>query len=300
MSATFAPCEICGANAWTPVYRGPVRDGRFGKAFADATVGRCGGCGVDRLEERACFDDSLYEGEAYREALGEATDVAGFMAEHDALQRHRLDFVWPRFRRGGRIADIGAAAGGFLDHLAGLAAESVAVEPCAVYHDDLRKRGYRVYPYATDAARDYAGKIDFAFNLGVIEHVPDPRGLLADIAKLLAPRGLALVATANRDTLLMKIQPGEFPAFFYRRVHRWYWNRASFEMLVARAGLKLIEYRCGHRFGLSNSLIWLRDRRPGGEAALPGLDSAALDAAWKAHLEGTNQGDQIYFWLARA
>jgi hypothetical protein len=51
MTDTFGPCEICGARDWSIVYRGDVRDGVFGRSRPDVTVGHCGGCGADRLDE---------------------------------------------------------------------------------------------------------------------------------------------------------------------------------------------------------------------------------------------------------
>ena len=78
-STSTQSCEICGEKKWVPVYRGPVRDGAFGSTTSkDHTVYHCGQCGVQRLEEPACKDDSFYAGKKYREMLGEASDAEGF------------------------------------------------------------------------------------------------------------------------------------------------------------------------------------------------------------------------------
>ena len=48
----FKPCEICGARDWSVAYRGPVRDGAFGKLTKETVVGRCGSCGgLERFAE---------------------------------------------------------------------------------------------------------------------------------------------------------------------------------------------------------------------------------------------------------
>ena len=64
--------------------------------------------------------------------------------------------------------------------------------------------------------------------------------------------------------------------------------------------LRTVEARCVHRFGISNVLTWLRDRRPGGHAALPHLAGPSLTHAWQTCLEEQGVGDYLYFWLERA
>ena len=59
----FDACEIYGVDDWKPVRTGPVRDGAFGRLTVPETaVGRCGGCGAERLAEAFCHDDSIYAG----------------------------------------------------------------------------------------------------------------------------------------------------------------------------------------------------------------------------------------------
>jgi hypothetical protein len=57
--------------------------------------------------------------------------------------------------------------------------------------------------------------------------------------------------------------------------------------------------RCVHRFGLSNALVWLRDKKPGGHAALPGINAPLLDAVWARSLEMEGNGDYLYAVLVR-
>ncbi len=70
----FPACPVCGTQNWTPVYQGPVRDGVFGRFSPETTVARCGGCGVDRLDEKDCIDDAAYQSEAYRTKLQQELD----------------------------------------------------------------------------------------------------------------------------------------------------------------------------------------------------------------------------------
>lgn len=293
-------CEICDAAAWDIQYRGRIRNGTFGNlSMDDCIVSKCSRCGVERLDESACKDEDFYKTEEYRRLLKETEDAAGFMAEHDILQLRNLTVLWPDSVRYRAVVDIGCGAGSFLDHIAGLARHKVAVEPCEAYHDSLEERGYHVYPFAKDAAFEWANKIDFAFCFSVVEHVQNPRAFLDDIRKLLKPKGRLIVSTPNCMDILMDLKGDTYQRFFYRTVHRWYFNQDSFKYCARQAGLEVIESRCIHRFGLSNAIAWLRDGRPTGSEVLKHLNSPMLDSFWKSYVESIGVGDYLYFKLIR-
>ena len=293
----FRACEVCGSTDWREAYRGPVRDGAFGRLTKPTIVARCGDCGVERLAEESTKDDDFYKGTEYRAALNEATDAAGFFAEHDRLQLQNLQQVWPETLRGKTIADIGCAAGSFLDHVKGLPARAIAIEPCIPYHRSLSDRGFEVYASPSDM--NDPASVDWAFSFSVIEHVGDPKSFLADIRTMVKPGGRILISTPNRADLLMSLLPDTYPSFFYRAVHRWYFDADSLANCARQAGLAVEQMRCVHRFGLSNALIWLRDKKPGGHAALPGINAPLLDAVWARTLEIEGNGDYLYAVLVR-
>jgi SAM-dependent methyltransferase len=221
--------------------------------------------------------NDIYASTECRCLLDEATDTVGFFAEHDILQLQNLSVLWPESLRNKTIADVGCAAGSFLDHVRGIAGRTIAIEPCASYHDHLRQRKHTVYTYANVAEQQEPGSVDFAFTFCFIEHAPNPRAFLADIARLLKPDGRLLVSTPNRRDLLMDLLPQDYPGFFYRSVYKWYFDTTSFARCAGEAGFHVAENRCVHRFGLSNALRWLRERRPGGKQALPHLAPPLLD-----------------------
>lgn len=296
MEEIFSPCEICGTDDWTPTYHGNIRDGGFGSVHADATIGRCGGCGVERLAENACPDSSFYEGEAYRTRLGQGLTSGSHFADADHLQRFGLELLSSNSLRGATVADIGCSGGSFLDHIAGLADRKVAVEPSEIYHPSLAERGYIVFPYARDAAKSFAGAVDLAVSLQVIEHVENPRAFLADVRGLLKPGGRFLISTPNLRDILMQLLPDDFPAFFYRVVHRWYFDADSLAECARLAGFDVARTDHVHRYGMSNALAWLRDRQPRGHERLNAIDATA-DLLWRAQLERSGQSDCLFMTL---
>lgn len=293
---SFSTCEICGAKDWREIYRGPVRDGVFGQCLEGAVVARCGSCGVDRLDEDHCTPDSAYETPAYRAKLRQGLDSESYFSVHDELQIHTLRAIWPETLRHFIVADIGCAGGSLLDHLRGVSATQIAIEPTDIFQESLAARGYRHYPYARDAASDWAGRVEFAFCIQVIEHIRAPVEFLAEIRELMAPDGQLVISTPNRRDILMSLLPDEFPAFFYRSVHRWYFDAEAAAACARRAGFEVVETRFVHRYGMANALAWLRDRKPTGRSRLECIGPDA-DRLWESYLERSGQSDCIYLIL---
>jgi 2-polyprenyl-3-methyl-5-hydroxy-6-metoxy-1,4-benzoquinol methylase len=290
MTLGFDPCPVCGAQSWQVVHKGRVRDGRFGSVREDAVVARCGGCGVDRLAESFCTPDSHYETGAYRAKLEQNVADPKFLAEQDAFAAFSVEALGGLALQGLTVADIGAGTGAFLDRIAGLAARTIAIEPTAILRERLVARGVEAHPYAVDAARVVGPDCDLATSFQVIEHVADPIGFLREVGRLVKPGGRFVLTTPNRRDLLMELHPTVYPSFFYRIVHRWYFDEAALAACATRAGWTVERMHYVQRYPMSNTLAWLRDSRPTGRTPLPGIQPVA-DEFWKTYLESSGQAD---------
>lgn len=289
----FAACEICGQSSWMPVYEGPVRNGPFGSSRPGAQVAQCGGCGVQRLDEGHCLGKEGYESWEYREKLGQASDIKAHLEQHDPFQRRVIDQVLSRAPRGLAFADIGCGGGTFLDHIRGLTGSVMGIEPNHVFQPGLQARGIEVFPYAEAVPAERHGTIDMATVFQVIEHTQTPRLFLEGIRCLLKPDGSLLLTTPNRRDILMDLLSDDFPPFFYRVVHRWYFDADSLARCAELAGFTVSRMEHVHGYGLSNTMAWLRDRRPIGWKALPGIDGT-MDAVWKTLLEDRGRSDVLF------
>lgn len=286
------PCAICGASAWTPHYQGPVRIGKFGSLSAQPhTVWRCGGCGAATLEG-ATVD---YESDEYRRLVDGSGGPERYYQTHDGEQAHKLQLIGTDRLRGRVVADLGCGAGSFLDLVKGFAGATVAVEPTQSFHPELSRKGHRVFAYGSQVSPEWLGKVDLAVCFSVVEHVEDPLALFREIRALLAPGGRALVSTPNRNDWLLDLLPQDYASFFYRQVHRWYFDAASLSRLGQAAGFKTVQLFHVHRFDVSNFFLWLRDRRPSGlgKVTVP----PALEAALAPALEQSGKADYLYAWL---
>ncbi|MBN1849821.1 MAG: class I SAM-dependent methyltransferase [Deltaproteobacteria bacterium] len=262
-------------------------------------IAKCAYCKVERLNESACKDESFYKNKDYRQLLNEPDDALGFLVEHDIIQLRNLSALWPDSIRNKCIADIGCAAGSFLDHVSSLASQVIAIEPCEEYHDYLKRRDCAVYSSIESALPEWKEKVEYAFCFSVIEHVLNPLSFLSSIRALMKPGGRLIISTPNVEDILMDLKGDEYRRFFYRVVHRYYFGRDSFEYCVRKAGFSVVESKCVHRFGLSNAMAWLRDGRPTGDKPLEHLDSPMLDQFWKGYLESIGSADYLYFKLEK-
>lgn len=293
----FPHCPICNSSSWETVYRGDIRDGAFG-GWRDSEICRCGSCGVDRLAESACLGVESYQTTEYRSRLGQNHDADSHFAIHDELARFTLETLWPVSIRGKTVADVGCGGGALLDHLRGVATKILAIEPAIPFSDSLQERGYTWFPSAREAATLFKDKVDIVLSTQVIEHVSDPVSFLEDISQLLGPNGLAVISTPNRRDILMELLPDDFPQFFYRTQHRWSFDAGSLSKCAASAGLFVAEIRHVHRYGIANTMHWLKESKPRGRDPLGPLDGA-IDKHWQAWLENNGRSDNLYIILRK-
>ena len=288
-------CKICDLLDWTPIYQGMIRNGAFGNTI-EGEVYRCNGCGIDRLPEEMCIQPEAYETKEYRDILKQGLKLDDFFRHADAIQIHNFSAFWPLDFRGKLIADIGTGGGSFPDHIASLAEEVIVIEPTNIYHSSLEKRRYRLFNYTNEALIEYQNKLDFVFSFQVIEHVLDPIIFIKEALALLKPGGKLIIATPNRNDILMNLLPDDFPEFFYRTVHRWYFDEASLTKCFLKAAgnyANIDSCEFVHTFGLSNTFNWLKYKRPCGHDRIEGINLVA-DQLWSAYLKSSCQSDTIY------
>jgi methionine biosynthesis protein MetW len=155
-----------------------------------------------------------------------------------------LDLVQP----GARLLDVGAA-GGYLSELAQKTRQAsvLAVEPDATGCAECRARGVDVLEgdvadLLASGAIAAHGPFDQVLLADVLEHMPDPAPVLAQIVDLLHPGGTAIVSVPNiayvraRLSLLAGRWRYEDTGIF-DRTHLRFFDRRGITELVQSAGL---------------------------------------------------------------
>ena len=282
-------CAICDGEKHEVLYHGPVRAGRFGSVTAGPrTVWRCVECGAAHLPS-AKID---YESSEYRRLVDGSDRAEDFHRLHDAEQAEKLSALGTASLRDTVVVDVGCGAGSFLDLVKGFCRATIGIEPTATLRAAVEAKGHRAFPYCADVPETWTGSADVAVAFSLIEHVEDPLGLLRDIRRLLKPQGRLLISTPNRRDWLLELLPEDYASFYYRIVHRWYFDAESVERLMRRAGFTDIAVSYHHRFDLSNAILWLRDKRPTGIGSLPVPPGAS--EMFRGLLEASGRADYLY------
>jgi 2-polyprenyl-3-methyl-5-hydroxy-6-metoxy-1,4-benzoquinol methylase len=288
----------CDKPDWHEHYSGAVRDGDFGKTV-DGKVLKCKTCGILRLDEANCLTEADYEGEAYRESLGQSHDLDAYLDLHEERIEYILDVMPPISPNGKTVADIGAAGGGLLDRLKESASDCIAIEPNEIFRKSLTERGYKAFAFTGDAAGTYGNSVDLALSSEVIEHVDDPKQFLTDIVALLKPGGEVMITTPNANDILLNIAPDIFASFNYRRQHRWYFTIETLSALAKKCGLEVDACYTAHFYGISNVFNWLRHQRPKGHERVGGIDDA-MDEKWRSWCDEKGMGSSLILKARKA
>lgn len=142
----------------------------------------------------------------------------------------------------GRLLEVGAGSGGFVQVALrrGWRVDATEVSASALEH--LRSTGAQVFAGDVRGAGYATGTFDLVVSLEVIEHLPDPRQHLAEVARVLRPGGALLLTTPNFAGLSRRllrwrwrvIDP-EHLGYFTPRTLREELGRAGFDRTSVRA-----------------------------------------------------------------
>jgi SAM-dependent methyltransferase len=150
------------------------------------------------------------------------------------LSGERMDFrhAAAHVPEGAHVIDVGSGPGMFRHHLGH--ARYTGLDPYAEADGDA----VIVRETLAEHAASHAGRYDVASAFHVIEHVPDPLAHAADMARLLKPGGLLILAAPLYPSPLSEIPnlPLNMPPH-----HVTWWNPSAFKALAETLGLETVE-----------------------------------------------------------
>jgi SAM-dependent methyltransferase len=282
-------CKICGnQKKFKIVYSGKIRDGKFGSYIDNQEILRCPICGTQFLNSSVL--NINYNTEEYRNLVEESYSENSYYNSHDEEQIYNIEVINLKNVRNKSIVDIGCGAGSFLDAIKGFATKIVAVEPFKYYRNILELKGYKVFGYASNVTMN--NQFDIATSFAVIEHVESPLDFLKDIQKLVKKGGQIIISTPNTDDFQLELLGDEYKSFYYRKVHKFYFNKESLTYLSKKIGFKGVEFIYKHKYDMSNLIFWLKDKEPTGLKKTNLLKN--LDILLKENLESNGQSNFLY------
>jgi SAM-dependent methyltransferase len=251
-------CAVCGGAKTDRLY-----------AKSGYAIGRCAQCGLiyanPRAPEAAILGrySSDYFWKEYLPSLGVVDgtfDLTRFDARHASVLKMIADEA-----PGRRLLEVGCGAGFFLKaaarggwHVEGIELSTEASR-FAMERLELPIRRER----AEDAAIEPAS-FDAAAMFDVIEHLFDPRAVLAAIARALAPGGTLVISTPNIDAASRYLLGRDW-AVLSPLEHVYYFSEDSLRRLLEATGFSGVRFVREHvMWGPQETINFRYTHAPGG------------------------------------
>jgi SAM-dependent methyltransferase len=184
-------------------------------------------------------------------------------SQEDEGRGRNFSKILDRLRRfappGVPLLDVGAASGIFLNLARSAGYRVSGIEPSAALVADAQ----RLYGLSLFCGTLEQFKADQRFAvvtlLDVLEHVPDPGGLLATLNGFMETGAMLVIVTPDIDSLAARIMGGRW--WHYRIAHIHFFNLRSLAWVLRKNGFEIAMRR---RFAWNFSLYYLLTRlRPG-------------------------------------
>jgi 2-polyprenyl-3-methyl-5-hydroxy-6-metoxy-1,4-benzoquinol methylase len=200
-------CRTCGSDHTRFVGRSPrarwFAGARLQTALYGGALYRCAQC--DLLQRSPILSDADYV---------KLYESSGDHWQQDTLrpdQQRVRAYILGSLPQGGRVLDIGCAAGALLASL-GSHFEKFGVEPAAEAAAKATSKGVTILADAFSSLPQQHRGFDLICAVDVIEHVADPLSFLRQLLGHLAPGGEIVVSTGNAATPIWQCVG---PAYYY-------------------------------------------------------------------------------------
>jgi 2-polyprenyl-3-methyl-5-hydroxy-6-metoxy-1,4-benzoquinol methylase len=240
---------------------------------------RCPSCGLVFTSERDSAELQRLYDEGYFESY-----PGGESYEADPAQRlyeanRRIEFV-RRYVPRGKLLEIGAAAGHFVEAARDAGYEPVGIEPAA----DLARRatervGVPVLAGFLEEVELPDGEFDVACAWHVVEHIIDPHNALVRLRKTMKPGATLLVEVPNIESVQAKRRGARWANLDLRH-HVGHYTPAAIRALLTNAGFRDVTTET---FPMRGYLRPGRALRPIELAAAVKEVATVRAAPWKAH-----------------
>lgn len=293
-------CKLCNSLIVKIISDRPIRNGGIGNYTTnDVQIYQCQNCKVIWHEDFLEDIDEYYESETYRNSMDGSSSAKVFYEHYDERVLEKFQITGTDGYRGKIVADIGCAAGGFLDFISGVADTVIGIEPSEQFRIALTKKGYPNFAYTTQALERYENKIDFITSFDVIEHVKNPQDFLDEVFSLLNSDGKAIIGTPT-DAPIMRELLGESyeKQILFNTQHLWIFNENNLKLLAKKSGFRNIEVKYYQRYGIDNLLGWLLHNKPASEYKSDNI-TTTLSHIFKGQCEDNKVADYIVLFVTK-
>jgi 2-polyprenyl-3-methyl-5-hydroxy-6-metoxy-1,4-benzoquinol methylase len=219
----LAACPLCAA---------PTASARPLEKYQKDHLVRCSRCGFN-------FSLLIPSAEDYERVYGaynyEAEDAAR-SAINIENERALVERLMP-YKKSGKVLDIAAGAGRFLVHFRDRGFEPYATEFSEPMCQYLEQRGITTFRGGLFPQGAPEGAFDVLVFTEIIEHINNPREVLAEIHRLLRPGGCLYLTTPNFDSLERRIIGPSWGMLMWPE-HITYWTPKHLHRALRAGGFR--------------------------------------------------------------
>lgn len=278
-------CYLCSSSQFL-IRNGKVRDA------PEMQILQCKGCGLVALNNSDHINEGFYENSGMHGIDPTPMDVWLKATQWD--DKRRLEMCKTMLPNK-RLLDFGCGAAGFLRGAQGLASEVIGIELEARVREHWAGQ-IKIVPAIEMAEGEY----DLITAFHVVEHLADPRAVLARLANLLKLGGRMVVEVPNAEDILLTLYDcNAFQHFTYWSQHLFLFNATTIEILARQAGLHVKAVQHYQRYPLSNHLHWLCLGKPGGHENWSFLNTPDIVSAYSNVLAAVGKTDTLVIHLER-
>jgi SAM-dependent methyltransferase len=242
-------CNICGLDNTRPMF-----------TIDSGSVVKCINCGLVYLNPRpdqpVIYEEDFFFRE-YRDFYG--VDYIEDRENIARIARRRLDAL-QRLESGGKILDVGCAAGFFLHEARcrGMEPWGVEISGFAVRYA-REKLNLEVHHGSLESAGYPSGFFDIVTLWYVLEHVEDPFELLREVRRVLRPCGVLGIAVPNLRSLFRLLYHRQWIEERRKQRHHLYdFEPRTLRTLLEKSGFrasKMVSEGKMARSGISRAVI---------------------------------------------
>lgn len=231
----YVKCIICEADRNETLFRHPPPCGN---------VVRCKQCGLiyvnPRNTEFLIYDNQKKNRAGAPDALTKYLKQASWKEKNFKEFLSQLESHLPNSNKG-KLLDIGAYCGLFLKIAEQRGWETWGVEPEMVGYSYAKNQlGLNIFPSTLSEAKFPENFFDVATALLLFEHLPNPRGELKLINKLLKQDGFLVMETVNIDCIWFHLL-GKRWRHFSSPAHVYFFSSTTLTQLLNQSGFKVID-----------------------------------------------------------
>jgi SAM-dependent methyltransferase len=138
----------------------------------------------------------------------------------------------------GKLVDVGAYTGVFVEIAAQHGWEACGVEPSHWAVEQARERGLHMIEGTLTSGDLVEGSLDVVTMWDVIEHVAEPLSEMRQAQRLLKTGGLLVVHTMDIDSLFARLMGNRWP--WLMEMHIYYFSRRTLRAMLEKAGFTVV------------------------------------------------------------